>query len=74
MMVDQASRDDASYRLGNLKEQSLQMAYNYITTGSFQNNSPAISSKGTTTNQLKKLKELSPGQFRGMIENRLKTK
>ncbi|UIR56645.1 S41 family peptidase [Sphingobacterium sp. SRCM116780] len=74
MTVDGTSRDDATYALGNLKEQSLQAAYNYITTGSYLNSSSRISSKTTSTNQLKKLKEFSPGQFKGMIENRTKIK
>lgn len=73
MSVDKTSRDDAEYALGNLKEQSLQAAYNYITTGSYINSSSAISSTRTSTNQMKKLKDLSPNQFKGMIEHRIKT-
>ncbi|MNL15956.1 Peptidase family S41 [compost metagenome] len=74
MSVDKTSRDDPDYALGNLKEQSLQAAYNYLTTGSYLNSSSAISSTRTSTNQIKKLKDLSPNQFKGMVENRLKTK
>lgn len=74
MSVDKTSRDDPDYALGNLKEQSLQAAYNYLTTGSYLNSSSAISSTRTSTNQIKKLKDLSSNQFKGMVENRLKTK
>lgn len=72
MSVDKESRDDADYALGNLKEQSLQTAYNYITTGSYSSNSSAISSTRISPNQIKKLKDLSPNQFKGMVENRIK--
>lgn len=73
MPVDKVSRDDADYALGNLKEQSLQAAYHYITSGNFASSSSALANKKNSSNQFRKLKDLSPNQFKGMIENRIKS-
>lgn len=74
MSINNASDDDANYELGNLKEASLQAAYNYINTGNFANTPSALASRKTTSNQFKKLRDLSSNQFKGMVEDRVKTK
>lgn len=74
MSVDKESRDDAYYAFGSLEEQSLQAAYNYIVPSRFPLSASTISSKAGANNQLTKLKDFSPNQFKGMIENRIKTK
>jgi C-terminal processing protease CtpA/Prc len=70
--VDKASVDDAYYPLGNLNEESLQAAYNYIIPGKFPSNPSASTRNVGIRSQFMKLKEFSPNQFKGMIENRIK--
>jgi len=71
--VNKSSNDDAYYPFGNLNEQSFKAAYDYIVTGNFSNSTSMLSGKASGSNQLHKLKALSPPQFKGMIENRIKS-
>ncbi|MEN5436259.1 S41 family peptidase [Sphingobacterium faecium] len=71
--VNKSSNDDAYYPFGNLNEQSFKAAYDYIVTGNFSNSTSMLSGKASGSNQLQKLKALSPPQFKGMIENRIKS-
>lgn len=73
MSVHKSSNDDAYYPFGSLNEQSFRAAYDYIITGNFSNSSSILSSKATASSQLNKLKDLTPPQFKGMIENRVVT-